>query len=522
MKKILEVCNFSLQLREIKILDNINFNVAGGEIVAIVGESGSGKSMLAKSIMGILCGEHFRREGKIYLEGKSIESLPEGQMMHIRGKKVGMIFQEPLSYLNPTMKVGKQLIEPLVKHCGLGYKEAEDKLKMLLDKLKINDLNGYLNKYPHELSGGMAQRGMIAMAASCLPKVIIADEPTSSLDFITQQSIVDLLKSMSCEFGISVIFITHDLQLAGKISDRMIVLSRGKVVEQGNVGEVLENPKSEAAARLTAAAIRNICEVDTKRKYVYKDVLLSITDLCKCFNKHDGSILKAISLSLYKGETLGLVGESGCGKTTLARILARIIKPSLGKVLCKGTDIFKNNNYPELVQMIFQNPFLSLDPHMKVSDIIMEGVQRNKHISKREAVNIVGTYLEMVGLEADISSRHPWQLSGGQCQRVSIARALVMKPELIVCDEPTSSLDTVAQAQILDLFKRLKNENGMGYVFISHDIRILGNICDRLAVMYDGRIVEIGSCTDILISPVHPYTKTLVKAASAAIYYSSQ
>ncbi len=517
MKNILEVCNFSLYLREIKILDNINFSVAGGEIVAIVGESGSGKSMLAKSIMGLFGGEHSRREGEIFLEGKSIDSLPEDQMIHIRGKNMGMIFQEPISYMNPTMKVGKQLTEPLVKHCDVGYKEAKYKLKMLLDKLKINDLNRYLSKYPHELSGGMAQRGMIAMAALCLPKIIIADEPTSSLDLITQQSIIELLKSMSCEFDISVIFITHDLQLAGKLSDRVIVLSRGRVVEQGKSVEVLNNPKSEAGASLTAAAIRNVCEVGNKRKLDDKDILLRVTDLCKSFNKHDGSILQDISISLHKGEMLGLAGESGCGKSTLARLIARIIKPSSGGIFFKGTDIYKNSSYPQFVQMVFQNPFLSLDPQMKVRDIIMEGARRKKHFGKREIDDMVGFYLEMVGLDAGIGSRYPWQLSGGQCQRVSIARSLIMKPELVVCDEPTSSLDTVSQAQILELFGSLKNEKDIGYLFISHDIRILGSICDRIAVMHKGRIVETGNCEDILTNPVHPYTRTLVKAAYEAL-----
>ncbi|OPZ87579.1 MAG: Glutathione import ATP-binding protein GsiA [Firmicutes bacterium ADurb.Bin419] len=363
----------------------------------------------------------------------------------------------------------------------------------------------------------MAQRGMIAMAALCLPKIIIADEPTSSLDLITQQSIIELLKSMSCEFDISVIFITHDLQLAGKLSDRVIVLSRGRVVEQGKSVEVLNNPKSEAGASLTAAAIRNVCEVGNKRKLDDKDILLRVTDLCKSFNKHDGSILQDISISLHKGEMLGLAGESGCGKSTLARLIARIIKPSSGGIFFKGTDIYKNSSYPQFVQMVFQNPFLSLDPQMKVRDIIMEGARRKKHFGKREIDDMVGFYLEMVGLDAGIGSRYPWQLSGGQCQRVSIARSLIMKPELVVCDEPTSSLDTVSQAQILELFGSLKNEKDIGYLFISHDIRILGSICDRIAVMHKGRIVETGNCEDILTNPVHPYTRTLVKAAYEAL-----
>jgi len=510
MEKILEINNFSLYLKENKILDDITFYVGRGEIVSVVGESGSGKTMLAKSILNIVNGEHLRREGRILLEGKNIKDLAQDHMLQIRGKKVGMIFQEPLSYLNPTMKVKKQLTEPLVKHCEVNYKEAEDKLKLLLDKLKITDLKDYLNKYPHELSGGMAQRGMIASAASCLPKIIIADEPTSSLDLISQNSITQLLKSMCLEFGISVIFITHDLSLADRISQRVIVLSNGRVIEEGKTKEVLRNPKSEAASRLTASALKNTCEIDMKKTYENKDVLIRIASVDKYYSKKN-NILEDISLDIHKGETVGLVGESGCGKTTLARLIARLIKPSEGNILYRDEDIYKNRYYPQKVQMIFQDPFLSLDPHMRVGDILLEGILK-KRLSKKEALYLIKVYLEMVGLNVKMSTRYSYQLSGGQCQRVSIARALIMKPELIVLDEPTSCLDTVSQAQVLELFKKLKQKKQMAYLFISHDIRLLAHICDRIAVMHNGKIIETGSCIDILKKPIHPYTQLLLRS----------
>lgn len=510
MEKLLELSDFSLYIKENKILDAINLCIGRGEIVSVVGESGSGKTMLAKSILNIVKAKHIRREGRILLEGKSIEDLPDEQMLKIRGKSIGMIFQEPLSYMNPTMKVGKQLTEPLIKHCGINYREAVEKLKLLLDRLKIDHLKEYLNKYPHELSGGMAQRGMISSTASCLPKIIIADEPTSSLDLIAQKSIIELLKSMTCDFGISVIFITHDLSLAYKISERVIVLSKGRIVEEGKTKEVFINPKSEAAARLTASALRKVGNFNTKKTNAEKDILIRIEAVDKHFPNKTSNVLTDVSLEIYKGETVGLVGESGCGKSTLARLIARIIKPSAGKILYRNEDIFKSANYPQKVQMIFQNPFFSLDPQMKVENIVIEGVGR-KYLPKKEALERVKHYLEMVGLEDDeISTRYSYQLSGGQCQRVSIARALIMNPELIVLDEPTSCLDTVSQAQILELFKRLKAENKVGYLFISHDIRLLAHICDRIAVMYKGTIIETGSCEDVLVRPVHPYTKQLI------------
>lgn len=511
MEKILEISGFSLYIDEKKILNNINFYVGRGEILSVVGESGSGKTMLAKSVLKLAKGKNIRCEGKILLEGKSIEDLPEQCMVQIRGKNIGMVFQEPLSYLNPTMKVGKQLTEPLTKHCDMNFKQAEEKLKLLLDHLKINDLKEYLNKYPHELSGGMAQRGMIASTASCLPKLIIADEPTSSLDAVNRQAIMDLLGSMVREFGISVIFITHDLGLANKIADKVIVLDKGRIAEEGKAKEVFENPKSDAAARLTASVLKKVYGLDTGRKYEDKDILIGIEAVSKYYSKKNCNVLTDVSLNLYEGETLGLVGESGCGKSTLARLISRIVKPSKGKILYRDKDIFKVKNYHRKVQMIFQNPFSSLDPHMRVEDIILEGVHR-KSLSKKEASELVKSYLDMVGLDAGITERYPYQLSGGQCQRVSIARALIMNPELIILDEPTSSLDTVSQAQILELFKRLKHEHKVGYLFISHDISLLAHICDRIAVMHNGTIIETGNCADIIERPVNSHTKLLIEA----------
>lgn len=518
MDTLLQIYDLSLRFKDRKILSGINLNVFEGEILAIVGESGSGKSMLARSILRLNNPDKFKLEGKMLLEGKDISLLPENQLTQIRGRNIGIIFQEPLSYLNPTLKMKSQLTEPLIKHNSANRNGATQALKDLLDKLGIRDTEGYMRRYPHQLSGGMAQRGMIAMASSCLPKIIIADEPTSSLDTITQASIVNLLKDMSGSYGISVIFITHDLELAGKIADRAVVMSEGTIVEQGDIKEVFNNPKSKAAKGLLSSGIKGKAVNNKKIEDSKAIPIIEIRSLNKYYKNCSNSIIKAVdgvSLRLYDGETLGLLGESGCGKSTLARLITRVVKPSKGEILYDNMDIFKLNNYAKKVQMIFQDPFTSLDPQMRIVDSIAEGIDISVsgRVKQNERCKLVRDFLTKVGLDISLEDRFPHQLSGGQRQRASIARALIMNPKVLVCDEPTSYLDRVSQAQIIDLFAKLKEEEGLTYLFITHDMKVLSSISDRIAVMYRGRIVELGKRQDIMTNPLHPYTDLLIKAA---------
>lgn len=511
MDTILRIKDFSLSFKGKKILDNINMSVSKGEILAVVGESGSGKSMLARSVLGLNSPDVFDIKGKIFFDDRDINSLPEKELTKIRGAKIGMVFQEPLSYLNPVIKMASQLTEPLNKHKKINKRKAAQLMEDFLRKLNINDPLQYMKSYPHQLSGGMAQRGVIAMNSSCEPELIIADEPTSSIDVIVQYSIIKLIKDLARLQGTSVIFITHDLQLAAKIADRVAVISKGRIVEEGDVQEVLKNPRTNETAQLLNACIAERAqETGVKRK-----ALLEIRDLRMHFKSGNNinRALDGVSLTVYEGETLGILGESGCGKSTLSRIITRIQRPTSGKVLFEGTDIFAIKDYSKIVQMIFQDSITSMNPQMRIEDIVAEGIDILYGKSRQERTKDVIECLKRVGLDKSIKDRFPHQLSGGQRQRVGIARALITNPKILICDEPTSYLDTVSQKHMLDLFMKLKNEINLTYIFITHNIRILGNISDRIAVMHKGRIVEIGTRDEIVFNPVHPYTKMLIDAS---------
>lgn len=521
MEELLKVSNLNLILhknqRDIEILRDVHIQVSPKEIVAVVGESGSGKSMLARTIMKLNSPDQFKIEGEILLQGKDINALSDKNMVQVRGKEIGIVFQEPLSFLNPTMKMGGQLSEPLRKHCSIEKKDALERVVQLLTSLKIADADRYIGKYPHQLSGGMAQRGMLAMAASCKPVLMIADEPTSALDVITQASIIDLLKELRDQNGCSIIFITHDLKLASSFADRVAIMSHGTIVESGTIQEVFKNPVHESTKKLLSLVLAPpfVQKSVSYEKNPDKKILLELKHVKKCY--HDGRIVNKavddVSLSVYKGVTLGILGESGCGKSTLAKMVVRMIKPDSGSIHYNNEDILKIKSYPQAVQMVFQNPLSSLNPKMKVSDIVAEGIDILNRYCREDRKHMVHSILNQVGLEDGFLERYPHELSGGQRQRISIARALIMNPEILVADEPTSYLDVVSQAGILELFQQLKEENGLTYVFISHNLNVLGTVSDRIAVMYAGRIVEISRTEDVFVDPLHPYTRVLTSLA---------
>ncbi len=522
MEDLLKVSELSLYVkeynREKKILDSLNFEIFSSEIVAVVGESGCGKTMLARTLLRLNSERIFRAEGDILFENTSVMKLSDRQILAIRGRKIGFVFQEPISYLNPTMKIGDQISEMPVKHLGMKKQRAMTNVERLLAFLGIKDIPNYTCQYPHQLSGGLAQRGMIATAASCNPRLIIADEPTSALDAFTQLEIVKLIKHLNREYGISFLFITHDMELAYHIADRVIVMSKGAIAETGKIENVFKAPNSEVTKRLLNSAFGNILHEDRKLETpCYKinnnETVIEIKDIKKHFTCGTKGIIKAvdgISLEIFRGETLGILGESGCGKSTLARLLTRIIKADSGSILFQGVEIEKVCMYQNCVQMVFQDPISSMNPRMRIQDIVSEGLDINglcRDGSQRKA--LVEEILDKVGLGSMFLNRYPHELSGGQRQRVCIARSLIMKPGMLVLDEPTSYLDAVSQSQILDLFSKIKKELGLTYLLVTHNLKVLARMCDRIAVMLNGNIVEVGSSREILKNPKHQYTRNL-------------
>ncbi|TYQ16741.1 UNVERIFIED_CONTAM: peptide/nickel transport system ATP-binding protein [Acetivibrio alkalicellulosi] len=495
MSNLLKILNLYLYYKEKVILDNISLNVFKGEILSIVGESGSGKSMLARSILKLTDQKNFKVEGQLFFKDKDINSLNERQIEKLRGNNIGMIFQEAITYLNPVVKMGKQLTESLIKHKNVNKREALNIIKNMLETMRIEDPENYLNLYPHQLSGGMAQRGMIAGVFSCQPEIIIADEPTSALDTATQVSITNLLKEMSTLYGVSIIFITHDLELAKNISDRVAIMSKGRIIEVGRTADIFKNPSTKETRDLLNCQSNENNTNTNKRLIEYKSIpMFEIWDLKKYYTIDKKTMKKAVdgvSIGIYKGETLGVLGESGCGKTTFAKLLTRVERPFDGRILYKGVNIFEIKHYPKEVQIIFQDPFSSLNPQMKVLDIVAEGIDIHNKIKKDQRFHMVTNYLEKVGLDGSFCDRYPHQLSGGQRQRVAIARCLIMSPEVLICDEPTSYLDTISQKQIIELIKKLKKDLNVTFVFITHNIKILNEISDRIVIMHRGTVKRV-------------------------------
>ncbi|MBB4823297.1 peptide/nickel transport system ATP-binding protein [Sporosarcina luteola] len=520
--------SFTARNEEFEAVRGVSFDVKKGETVGIVGESGSGKSVTARSIMRLLPSppSHLKG-GTIEFQGQDLSLKTEKEMESIRGKEIGMIFQDPMTSLNPTIRIGKQIAESLIKHAGISKGEAKKEAINLLSLVGIKDSETRYHQYPHEFSGGMRQRVMIAIALACKPSLLIADEPTTALDVTIQAQILELMKTMQKRLNTSIILITHDLGVVAGMCDRVVVMKEGRIVESGKTIDIFENPQHAYTKKLLHALPRLDQKKKTKRPPHLKAgvdstlPLLQVNSLSKHFENGNGVLTKAvddISFHILPGETLGLVGESGSGKSTTGRSILRLSEPSAGEILYQGIAVDRltpkeMKMMRRHMQMIFQDPYSSLNPRFKIVDIIGQALDIHKlSKSKAERRERVEELLELVGLEPSHAMRYPHEFSGGQRQRIGIARALAVEPDFIVCDEPLSALDVSIQTQIVELLEDLQHRLGLSYLFIAHDLSMVKHISDRVAVMYAGKIVELAESEELYTNPLHPYTKSLLSA----------
>ena len=537
-------------------LQQVDFQLYKNEILGIVGESGSGKSLTSLAVLGLLPSSAKITEGEILYNGEDLSTLSTKQLRKIRGKEISMIFQEPMSSLNPSMKCGPQVTEILLEHTALSKKEAKAETLRLFEKVKLPRPESIYDVYPHQISGGQKQRVMIAMAIACKPKILIADEPTTALDVTVQKEILLLLKSLQQETEMSIIFISHDLALVSEISNRVVVMYQGKIVEQNSAKKLFLQPKETYTKALLASkpstterlkklptvknflenTISNVVETKSEREKRHQEIyaqspLLEVVNVEKEFVSNPGlfqpkTSVKAVndvSFKIYEGETLGLVGESGCGKSTLGNVILQLDKATAGKVLYRGNDITKISK-TELrklrkeIQLIFQDPFSSLNPRIPVGKAIMEPMEVHRlYKNNKERKQKTLELLHRVGLDESHFNRYPHEFSGGQRQRIGIARTIAVEPKLIVCDESVSALDISVQAQVLNLLNELKDKFGFTYIFISHDLAVVKYMADQLLVMNQGKIVEQGDADQIYANPEKEYTQKLIDAIPKGI-----
>lgn len=571
-RNVLEVqgltVRFDTSERRVVAVKDLGFHVRAGEVLAIVGESGSGKSVTSLSVMRLI--EHGGgtiASGKISFTRRNggkldLAKAADSVMRTIRGGEISMIFQEPMTSLNPVFSVGTQVAEAVMLHQGLSHAEAEAEALRMLELVRIPEAKQILKRYPHQLSGGMRQRVMIAMALSCKPSLLIADEPTTALDVTIQAQILQLIRQLQEEMGMAVIFITHDMGVVAEVADRVLVMYHGEAVEEGTCEQIFHNPRHPYTQSLLAAVPRlgsmrgtdepapfpllritdpeaeqlgtadmdetpvDMPEPAASAPSVSDGPVLSVDNLITRFDVETGfwgkvkrrvHAVEQVSFNLYPGETLGLVGESGCGKSTIGRSLIGLETPRSGSIVFNGQELTQvsGSQLQKLrrnIQYVFQDPYAALDPRLTVGFSIMEPLLIHKVCSRQEAERRVGELLERVDLDPAMAVRYPHEFSGGQRQRVCIARALAMNPEIIIADESVSALDVSVRAQIINLLLALQKEFRIAFLFISHDMAVIERVCHRVAVMYLGQIVELGSRRDVFENPLHPYTKRLMSA----------
>jgi peptide/nickel transport system ATP-binding protein len=552
--KVLEIKNLSLSFRTnhevIQVLNNISFSLEKGKTLGVVGESGSGKSLTAMSILRLLPKNAIVSDGEILFSDNDYNvdllKLSEKELLKVRGNRISMIFQEPMTSLNPSMRCGLQVEEIILNHLDCDKKETKKRVLDLFDEVKLPEPNRIYQSYPHEISGGQKQRVMIAMAIAINPMILIADEPSTALDVTVQKSIIDLLKELQRKHGISILFITHDFGVISQIADDILVMYKGEIVEKGQKNKILAFPDHPYTKGLLKCRPSN--NLKQSRLITINDFLNNSTsektseaELISVKNKEAAPILEVKGVSKYyglrkgvfgkivknnvalknvnfyvkQGETLGLVGESGCGKTTLGRTIVQLIKSTSGDIYFKGAAL--NNlskkqlkDFRKKVQIIFQDPYSSLNPKKTIGNLILEPLKVHKIGKSNERKQMVVDLLDKVKLERSSYNKYPHEFSGGQRQRVVIARALILNPEFIICDESVSALDVSIQAEILNLLNDLKNEFGLTYIFISHDLSVVRYMSDRIMVMKDGELVEINEADEIYSSPASEYTKKLI------------
>lgn len=553
---LLEVKNLYISFKKEneykKVIHHLNFHLNTDEILGIVGESGSGKSVSSLAIMGLLPRRVAKiEEGEINFENGNIIHLSDKSFQKIRGAQISMIFQEPMTSLNPSLKCGFQVAEILKQHKKFSAKDLKSEVLLLFEKVKLPNPQKIAQSYPHQISGGQKQRVMIAMAIACKPKILIADEPTTALDVTVQKEIIQLLKDIQKETKMSIIFISHDLSLVSEIANRVLVMYKGEIVEQGKTEEIFKNPKNNYTKALIAS--RPSLEMRVKRLPTIQDFLQQTTDntliskeerekyqkklysqppILEIHNLEKEYIstvglfgkkvhfraVNDVSFKIYEGETLGLVGESGCGKSTLGNAILLLDKATAGQILFKGKDItnLSKTAIQELrkeIQIIFQDPYSSLNPRIPIGKAIMEPMQVHKlYENDKNRKEKVLEILKRVGLEEEHFNRYPHEFSGGQRQRIGIARTIALQPKLIVCDESVSALDISVQAQVLNLLNELKENFGFTYIFISHDLAVVKYMSDQVMVMNHGKIEEIADADDLYAHPKSPYTKKLIDA----------
>jgi peptide/nickel transport system ATP-binding protein len=541
MSVLVSVNHLSVKLpegadREYAVQD-VSFELRRDDILCLVGESGSGKSVTASSILRLLPPGLQISSGRIDLEGVDVVSMPIDELQRVRGARIGMIFQDPMTALNPLLRVGDQIAEMFRIHTDLPKAAVRAKTLSLLEQMKLPDPMRAAEAYPHELSGGQRQRAMIAMALALEPDVLIADEPTTALDVTTQAQILSLIRELQQRNRMAVLFITHDFGVVAEIGTRIAVMRHGQIVEQGAAADVLRTPRHPYTRTLLAAVPSLVRSATATRQLDSRSdepsvtrpsqIALLMEGVSKTYRRRgrETAALQNVSLTLWRGTTLGIVGESGSGKSTLARCIVRLLEPDSGRVVFDGVDILKLSRAAwrgkvAKLQMVFQDPYTSLNPRRTAGDLVTQGPIMHG-MSKTDAYAKARRLFELVGLDPQAMSRYPHEFSGGQRQRIGLARALALDPQILVADEPVSALDVSVQAQVLELLADLRDKLGLSVIFITHDLRVAAQVCDRLAIMQGGRVVEEGPASEVLSRPVQEYSKALLAAVPGRAWQST-